>query len=153
MNVSTWSIKNPIPALMLFVLLTFGGLIAFNAMKVQNFPDMDLPTISVTVSLPGASPTQLENDVARKVENSIATLQGLKHIYPKVQDGGATITAEFRLEKPTQEALDAVRSAVARVRGAGFLNDGDVVRVANDATDSKPKQALAPAQQAPSASK
>ena len=81
MNVSTWSIKNPIPALMLFVLLTFGGLIAFNAMKVQNFPDMDLPTISVTVSLPGASPTQLENDVARKVENSIATLQGLKHIY------------------------------------------------------------------------
>ena len=108
--------QNPIPALMLFVLLTFGGLIAFNAMKVQNFPDIPMPTISVTVSLPGASPTQLENDVARKVENSIATLQGLKHIYTKVQDGGATITAEFRLEKPTQEALDDVRSAVARVR-------------------------------------
>lgn len=117
MNVSTWSIKNPIPALMLFVLLTFGGLLSFNGMKVQNFPDIDLPTISVTVSLPGASPAQLENDVARKVESSIATLQGLKHIYTKVQDGGATITAEFRLEKPTQEALDDVRSAVARVRG------------------------------------
>ncbi len=117
MNVSTWSIKNPIPALMLFVLLTFGGLLSFNAMKVQNFPDIDLPTISVTVALPGASPAQLENDVARKIENSIATLQGLKHIYTKVQDGGATITAEFRLEKPTQEALDDVRSAVARVRG------------------------------------
>ena len=92
MNVSTWSIKNPIPALMLFVLLTFGGLLSFNAMKVQNFPDIDLPTISVTVALPGASPAQLENDVARKIENSIATLQGLKHIYTKVQDGGATIT-------------------------------------------------------------
>ncbi len=117
MNVSTWSIKNPIPALMLFVLLTFGGLLSFNAMKVQNFPDIDLPTISVTVALPGASPAQLENDVARKIENSIATLQDLKHIYTKVQDGGATITAEFRLEKPTQEALDDVRSAVARVRG------------------------------------
>ncbi|GAA4426098.1 efflux RND transporter permease subunit [Acidovorax lacteus] len=117
MNVSAWSIRNPIPALMLFVLLTFGGLLSFKAMKVQNFPDIDLPTISVTVALPGASPTQLENDVARKIENSIATLQGLKHIYTKVQDGGATITAEFRLEKPTQEALDDVRSAVARVRG------------------------------------
>ena len=117
MNVSTWSIKNPIPALMLFVLLCFGGLLSFNAMKVQNFPDIDLPTISVTVALPGAAPAQLENDVARKIENSIATLQGLKHIYTKVQDGGATITAEFRLEKPTQEALDDVRSAVARVRG------------------------------------
>ncbi|MCB1989569.1 MAG: efflux RND transporter permease subunit, partial [Burkholderiaceae bacterium] len=56
MNVSTWSIKNPIPALMLFVLLTFGGLLSFNGMKVQNFPDIDLPTISVTVALPGASP-------------------------------------------------------------------------------------------------
>ncbi|MCK6415589.1 MAG: efflux RND transporter permease subunit [Giesbergeria sp.] len=117
MNVSTWSIKNPIPALMLFVLLCFGGLLSFNAMKVQNFPDIDLPTISVTVALPGAAPAQLENDVARKIENSIATLQGLKHIYTKIQDGGATITAEFRLEKPTQEALDDVRSAVARVRG------------------------------------
>ena len=117
MNASTWSIKNPVPALMLFVLLCFGGLLSFNAMKVQNFPDIDLPTISVTVALPGAAPAQLENDVARKIENSIATLQGLKHIYTKVQDGGATITAEFRLEKPTQEALDDVRSAVARVRG------------------------------------
>ena len=72
---------------MLFVLLTFGGLLSFNGMKVQNFPDIDLPTISVTVALPGASPAQLENDVARKIENSIATLQGLKHIYTKVQDG------------------------------------------------------------------
>ena len=117
LNVSTWSIKNPIPALMLFVLLTFGGLLSFNAMKVQNFPDIDLPTISVTVALPGAAPAQLENDVARKIENSIATLQGLKHIYTKIQDGGATVPAEFRLEKPTQEALDDVRSAVARVRG------------------------------------
>ena len=117
MNVSTWSIKNPIPALMLFVLLCFGGLLSFNAMKVQQFPDMDLPTIVVSVALPGASPAQLESDVARKIENSIATLQNLKHIYTKVQDGGVTLTAEFRLEKPVQEALDEVRSAVARVRG------------------------------------
>ena len=117
MNVSTWSIKNPIPALMLFVLLTFGGLLSFNAMKVQNFPDIDLPTISVSVALPGASPAQLESDVARKIENSISTVQGLKHIATQLQDGSASITAQFRLEKPVQEALDEVRSAVARVRG------------------------------------
>ena len=117
MNVSSWSIKNPIPAAMLFVLLSFGGLLSFNAMKVQNFPDIELPTVSVVASLPGAAPAQLENDVARKIENALATLQGLKHIYTKVQDGAVTITAEFRLEKPTQEAVDDVRSAVARVRG------------------------------------
>mgnify|MGYP006335397653 CR=1 FL=1 len=116
MNVSAWSIRNPIPAVMLFVLLTFGGLLSFQAMKVQNFPDIDLPTVSVTASLPGAAPAQLETEVARKLENSIATLQGLKHITTKVQDGGVTITAEFRLEKPVQEAVDDVRAAVARVR-------------------------------------
>ncbi|HQS32833.1 MAG: RND transporter [Polaromonas sp. 24-62-144] len=116
MNVSAWSIKNPIPAVMLFVLLTFGGMLSFKAMKVQNFPDIDLPTVTVSAALPGAAPAQLETEVARKLENSIATVQGLKHMYTKVQDGGVSITAEFRLEKPVQEAVDEVRSAVARVR-------------------------------------
>ncbi len=116
MNVSSWSIKNPIPAVMLFVLLTFAGLLSFNAMKVQNFPDIDLPTVTVTAALPGAAPGQLETEVARKLENSIATVQGVKHIYTKVQDGGVTLNVEFRLEKPVQEAVDDVRSAVARVR-------------------------------------
>ncbi|HEX2545487.1 MAG TPA: efflux RND transporter permease subunit [Ramlibacter sp.] len=116
MNVSAWSIRNPIPAVMLFVLLTFGGLLSFKAMKVQNFPDIDLPTVLVTASLPGAAPAQLETDVARKIENAIATVQGLKHITTRVQDGVVTLTVEFRLEKPVQEAVDDVRSAVARVR-------------------------------------
>ena len=116
MNISTWCIKNPIPAIMLFVMLCFGGLISFKAMKIQNFPDLDLPTITVTASLPGASPAQLETEVARKIENAIATLQGLKHITSKVQDGNVTIISEFRLEKPVQEALDDVRSAVSKVR-------------------------------------
>ena len=116
MNVSAWCIRNPVPALMLFVLLSFGGALSFSAMKVQNFPDLDLPTINVSAALPGASPAQLETDVARKIENSLATLQGLKHIYTKVQDGNVTLTIEFHLEKPVQEALDDVRSAVARVR-------------------------------------
>lgn len=117
MNISSWSIKNPVPAIMLFVLLSFAGILSFNSMKVQNFPDIDLPTINVVASLPGAAPAQLETDVARKIEDSVASLQGIKHIYTKVQDGSVTITAEFRIEKPVQEALDDVRSAVSRVRG------------------------------------
>jgi len=116
MNVSSWSIRNPVPALMLFVLLTFAGALSFRAMKVQNFPDIDLPTVLVSVALPGAAPAQLETEVARKIENSIATVQGLKHIYTKVQDSAVTLTVEFRLEKPVQEAVDDVRSAVSRVR-------------------------------------
>ena len=116
LNVSSWSIRNPIPAVMLFVLLTVAGLIAFGSMKVQNFPDLDVPTISVTASLPGVAPSQLETDVARKLENALAPLQGLKHITTKVQDGVVSITAEFRMEKPTQEAVDDVRSAIQGVR-------------------------------------
>jgi multidrug efflux pump subunit AcrB len=116
MNVSAWSIRNPIPAAMLFVMLTLAGLFSFQAMKVQNFPDLDVPNITIVASLPGAAPNQLENDVARKIENSLSSLQGLKHIYTKVQDGTVSITAEFRIEKNTQEALDDVRSAVAKVR-------------------------------------
>jgi multidrug efflux pump subunit AcrB len=131
MNVSSWSIRNPIPAIMLFVLLTFAGMLSFQSMKVQNFPDIDLPTVSVTAALPGAAPGQLETEVARKLENSIATLQGLKHIYTKVADGSVSITAEFRLEKPVQEAVDDVRSAVARVRAdlPGDLRDPIVNKV------------------------
>ncbi len=131
MNVSAWCIRNPIPALMLFVLLSFGGLLSFKSMKIQNFPDLELPTVTVTASLPGASPSQLETEVARKIENAIATLQGLKHITSKVQDGSLTITAEFRLEKPVQEALDDVRSAVSKVRTdlPGDLRDPIVTKL------------------------
>ena len=118
MNVSAWSIRNPIPAVMLFVLLTFGGLLSFNAMKVQNFPDIDLPTVTVTASLPGAAPSQLETDVARKLENSIATIQGLKHITTKVQDGAVTL---ITLNRP--QALNALNSTVLNDLIGAFDDD------------------------------
>lgn len=115
-NVSSWSIRNPLAAVMLFVMMTFAGIVAFLGMKVQNYPDISLPTVILSTSLPGASPTALETDVARKIENSIASLQGLRHITTKIQDGAVTMTVEFRLEKPVQEAIDDVRSAVQSVR-------------------------------------
>jgi multidrug efflux pump subunit AcrB len=131
MNVSAWSIRNPIPAVLLFIMLTIVGMMGFQRMKIQNFPDIDLPTVIVTASLPGASPSQLETEVARKIENSLATMQGVKHIYTTVQDGSVTVTTEFRLEKPTQEAVDDVRDAVARVRSdlPGDLRDPVISKV------------------------
>lgn len=131
MNVSSWSIRNPIPAILLFLLLTLVGLVGFRAMKIQNFPDIDLPMVAVTASLPGASPAQLETEAARKIENSVATVQGVKHIYTKVQDGTITITVEFVLEKSTQEATEEVRDAVSRVRSdlPGDMRDPIVSKV------------------------
>ncbi len=131
MNVSAWSIRNPIPAILLFVLLTLAGIFAFRAMKIQQFMDIDLPTVTVTATLPGAAPAQMETEVARKIENSVATVQGIKHIYTKVQDGTATVTVEFRLEKPVQEAVDDVRDAVSRIRSdlPGDLRDPVISRI------------------------
>jgi multidrug efflux pump subunit AcrB len=131
MNVSSWSIRNPTPAILFFLLLTLAGLIGFQGMKIQQFMDIELPTVTVTASLPGAAPAQMETEVARKIENSVATLQGIKHIYTKVQDGTAIVTVEFRLEKPTQEAVDDVRDAVSRIRAdlPGDLKDPVVSKV------------------------
>ncbi|WP_035852104.1 efflux RND transporter permease subunit [Deefgea rivuli] len=116
MNVSAWSIKNPIPAIMLFVLLSLGGLMSFSKMKVQDFPDVELPMVTVTAILEGAAPAQLETEVARKLENSVSALQGVKHVYSNISDGVVGMTVEFELEKPINEAVDDVRNAVSNVR-------------------------------------
>ena len=116
LNLSLWAIRTPAPAIVLFILLTLAGLLGFNAMKVQDLPDIELPTVTVTASLPGASPSQLETEVARKLENALATVQGVRHIYTNLSDGEASLSIEFRLERPIQQALDDVRDAVARVR-------------------------------------
>ena len=83
---------------------------------MQDFPDIELPVVTVSASLPGAAPAQLETEVARKIEDSVATLQGVKNIYTRVLDGIATVTVEFILEKPLAEAVNDVRDAVARIR-------------------------------------
>ncbi|MES2900544.1 MAG: efflux RND transporter permease subunit [Pseudomonadota bacterium] len=116
MNFSTLSIRNPIPAIMLFALLTLAGLLAYRANAVQDFPDIELPIVTVSAVLEGAAPAQLETEVARKIEDSVATLQGVKNIYTKVLDGVATVTVEFILEKNIAEAVNDVRDAVARVK-------------------------------------
>lgn len=115
-NVSSWSINNPVATTLLFILLTLAGIGAFLAMKVQNFPDIDFPIITVAAKLPGASPPQLESDVARKIEDALANIQGIKHIKSSLTDGLATVSAEFDIGKPVQEAMDDVRDAVSSTR-------------------------------------
>ena len=116
MNFSSLSIKNPIPAIMLFALLGLAGLLSFKSSAVQDFPDIELPIVTVSATLSGAAPAQLETEVARKIEDSVATLQGVKNIYTKVLDGLVTVTVEFVLEKNISDAVNDVRDAVARVR-------------------------------------
>ena len=116
MNFSALSIRNPIPAVLLFILLTLAGLIAYKVMPVQDFPDIELPIVTVDASLPGAAPAQLETEVARKIENSVAPLQGVKNIFTRILDGQVSVTVEFVLEKNGAEAVNEVRDAVSRIR-------------------------------------
>src|SRR5690242_18139119 len=137
MNFATWSIRNPIPAILLFVLLTLAGLWGFRALPIQNLPDIDLPTVNVTLVQPGAAPAQLETEVARKVEDSLATLSGLRHLRTSINDGQVTIVVEFVIEKNLSDALIETKNAVDRVRSElpADLEQPTVsaVTVANDA--------------------
>ena len=117
MNVSAWSIRNPVPAILLFVLLTIFGLLGFKALGVQQFPDMDLPTIQIQASLEGAAPAQLETEVARKIEDKLASLSKLDHITTVINDGSVSIGVSFEIDKDSEEALNEVRNAVDSVKG------------------------------------
>jgi multidrug efflux pump subunit AcrB len=130
MNFSAFSIRNPIPAILLFILLSIAGVLSFKAIGVQDFPDIELPMVTVEAQLPGAAPATLETEVARKLENSIATLQGIKNLYTKILEGVVVITVEFILEKDPMEAVNDVRDAVARVRAElpADVRDPTVVR-------------------------
>ncbi|HEX7981873.1 MAG TPA: efflux RND transporter permease subunit [Duganella sp.] len=131
MNLSSLSIKNPIPAIMLFALLTLAGWMAYKANLVQDFPDIELPIVTVTAVLDGSAPAQLETEVTRKIENAVAVLQGVKNIHSTVLDGVATTGVEFVIEKPVAEAVNDVRDAVARIKAdlPAELRDPTVTKV------------------------
>lgn len=117
MNFSAYSIKNPLVAILFFSLLTLLGIFGFHQMKVQQFPDIDLPGVVTTITLAGATPDQLESDIAKKVENKITNIEGVKTIRTTLQTGVVTVFTEFVLEKDIDEAVDDVRSAVSEVQG------------------------------------
>lgn len=116
MNFSAYSIRNPIPAILLFILLSVAGLLSYKNLKVQDFPDVELPLVTVVANLPGAAPAQLETEVARKIEDGISNISLLKNTYTTITDGMVHVVAEFELEKDNTEAMNEVRDAVSTVR-------------------------------------
>src|ERR1035437_2317790 len=116
MNLSAWAIRNPIPSILLFILLTLVGLGSYKAMKVQGFPDIELPVVTVTANLEGAAPAQVETEIARKIENAVAGLGQVQHVYANITDGSSLISVEFNLGKDVTEAVNDVRDAISRIR-------------------------------------
>ncbi len=112
MNISALSIRHPVPAVLLFILLCVLGLLGFQRLGVQNFPDMDFPVINISATLEGAAPDQLETEVARKIEDQLTSLRLLDHITTTISDGNVNVSVSFTIDKNTNEALDEVRNAV-----------------------------------------
>jgi hydrophobic/amphiphilic exporter-1 (mainly G- bacteria), HAE1 family len=116
-NFSAWSIRQPIPALVLFVLLLALGIVTFRGMAVTRFPNIDVPIVAVTITQAGAAPAELRNQVTKKVEDTIASVTGVKHIQSTISDGSSVTAVEFYFEVNTDRAVNDVKDAVARIRG------------------------------------
>jgi hydrophobe/amphiphile efflux-1 (HAE1) family protein len=115
-NISGASIRNPIPALVLFSVLVVLGIAAFRAIPITNSPNIDVPFVVVTITQSGASPAELETQVTKKVEDAVASVTGVKHITSTVTDGTSTTEIELRLEISSDRALNDVRDAVSKIR-------------------------------------
>ncbi len=112
MNISAWSIRYPVPAVLLFVLLTLLGMFGLDRLGIQDFPDTDLPTVIISASLEGAAPEQLETEVARKLEDKLTSLRLLQHVTTLITEGSVTLSVAFAIDKDGNEALNEVRNAV-----------------------------------------
>ncbi len=115
-NFSAWAIRHPVPPILLFVILTIVGIVSFKNLAIEQFPNIDVPIIAVTVSEQGATPSELESQVTKIVEDAVAGVSGVKHITSTMSDGKSTTAVEYRLEVPTQKALQDTKDAIARVR-------------------------------------
>ena len=115
-NVSAWSIRQPVPALVLFMVLIALGWVSFADLPVTRFPNIDVPIVQVRITQAGAAPSELEVQVSKKVEDAIAGVNGIKHQTSAVTEGSSITTIEFRLEVNQDRALNDVKDAVSRIR-------------------------------------
>jgi len=116
MNFSAWAIRTPVPSILLFVVLSILGGLGLKQLGKQNFPDIEVPIITVAATLEGAAPAQLETEVARKIEDKIAAIGGVEHVRTTITDGSVSIKVEFNIDKNSEEALNQVRNAVDGAR-------------------------------------
>ncbi|HEX7694077.1 MAG TPA: efflux RND transporter permease subunit, partial [Sphingomonas sp.] len=116
LNISAWSIRNPLPAVVFSIVLLVLGWVSFTKLAVTRLPSADIPVISVTVSQFGAAPAELESQVTKTIEDGVSGVEGVRHITSSITDGLSVTTIQFALETNTDRALNDVKDAVTRVR-------------------------------------
>jgi multidrug efflux pump subunit AcrB len=116
-NFSAWAIRNPVPPILLFAVLMLLGVQSFMRLPITQFPNIDVPVIAVSVGQSGAAPAELESQITKRVEDAVSGLAGVKNVTSTMSDGISSTAIEFRLEVPTDQALEDVKDAIAKVRG------------------------------------
>ena len=114
--ISSWAIRNPIPVVVAFTLLMVAGLYSYSRLPIKQYPNIAFPMVVATIVQEGAAPTELENQVTRIVENSIAGLPDIELLQSSVTLGASTTIIQFKIGTDLQKAKDDVEQRVNQVR-------------------------------------
>ena len=115
-NISAWSIRNPIVPIVFFIGLTLAGLVSFNRMDVNDSPDIDFPAVNVSISQPGAAPTEIETQITQKVEAAVRSVNGVDEIQSTASEGNSNTFVQFAIGTDSNVAVNEVKNAVDQVR-------------------------------------
>ncbi len=115
-NISAWAIKKPVPTIVIFLMLTIIGWFSFISLGIDTNPNIDVPTVSVSVTQPGAGPAELESQVTKKIEDAVAGLGNIDELRSTVTDGSSKTTITFILGTNSDRATNDVRNAISQIR-------------------------------------
>ena len=110
------SIANPVLATMVMLAFVVLGLFSYQRLAIDQFPNIDIPTVVVQMDYPGASPEIVEAEVTRKVEEAVNTVAGISSLYSRSYEGSSLTIVEFNLDVDGRKAAEDVREKVALMR-------------------------------------
>src|SRR5215831_3196224 len=116
LNISAWSIRNPLPSVVFSIILLLLGWLSFTRLAVTHLPSADIPVISVSVAQFGAAPAELESQVTKIIEDGVSGVEGVRHITSSITDGLSVTTIQFAIETNTDRAINDIKDAITRVR-------------------------------------
>ena len=117
MTLSDLSVRRPVFATVLSLIIIAFGAIAFTTLPLRELPDVDQPVVSISTSYPGASAQVVETQITRIIEDQLSGIEGVDVINATSRDGRSSINIEFTLDRDLEDAANDVRNAVSRARG------------------------------------
>ncbi|WP_346354791.1 efflux RND transporter permease subunit [Azotosporobacter soli] len=117
MNLTSISLKRPVFATVIILALVVLGLFSYHSLDVDEYPNVEIPVVGITVKYNGASPEQIESKVTKKVEEAVSSVSGVDHISSTITEGQSLTIVEFTLETSPATAAQDVRDKIGSVVG------------------------------------